>query len=264
MLRNGLDAFLDKRYEVAVPLLECVEMSNESSGQLYAKFYLASIAADDGGRYVDHPRAYALYQSLADGADAVDREDNRRIPFIAKSVTAIAGYVRRGLPEIGLKSDLERSLEYYRFAANIFNEPDAQFELTKIFLCGSSADPSDVQLALRYLQKLARDGHAGAQANLAQLHWTGTYLQKDRPRSLALMMLAVENAAPSDALWIEDRYQDVYCGSVPNERMRAIEILQILKRVTTPRAKPPGRGQQKPMFSFKCSNGEPIDLAITK
>lgn len=266
-LTKGLDAYANNRYELAIPMFDCVEHSDDKLRRLHAEFFLARIAADESGGFVDHARAYTLYQGIAEAADTVDPDDRLRAPFIAKAVTAIAGYVRRGLPEIGLKSDLERAVEYYRTSATVFNEPDAQFELAKMHLTGTGV-PVDVALGLHYIQKLVQDGHAGAQAYLAEQHWTGALAQvaKDRARALAFIKLAVENASASDRLWIEDRYQNFYCGTHASERVRAGEMVTAWRKVLTRGLKPSQPtmqlGARQPTASLKCSNGEMVDMNL--
>ena len=276
-MTKALDAYSENRYELAMPMFECVLRSGDELQKLHADYFLARIFADDTSGFVDHAHAYTLFQGISESADTVDPDDSRRAPFVAKAVTAIAGYVRRGLPEIGLKSDIERAVEYYRTAATTFNEPDAQFELGKLHLTGTGV-AVDIPLGLHYIQKLVQDGHAGAQAFLAEQHWAGTYapmVTKDHPRALALSKLAVENANPSDRLWIEDKYQNFYCGTSTTERTRAAEVAGTLRQIFargagTERtakmqkaAQPPmSLGRRQPTPSRSCSNGEAIDMDL--
>lgn len=276
-IRKGANAYADGRYELAMPMFDCVLRSDDALSRLHAEYYLARIYSDDAGGFVDHAKAYTLYLGISDAADVVDPEDARRAPFVAKAVTAIAGYVRRGLPEIGLKSDLGRAVEYYRNAATFFNEPDAQFELAKLHLAGTGV-PVDVRLGLHYIQNLVREGHAGAQAYLADQHWRGGLepaVSKDRPRALAMSKLAVENASMSDRLWIEDIYQNIYCGTKSAERVQAAMIVNDLRRAyarnpnasQAPQAQKSiapamALGRHQPTPSRTCSNGEPIMLEL--
>jgi uncharacterized protein len=272
MLSKGLEAYKKSRYEIAVPALECVIRSDVASQKFYAEFYLGRIHSDDTGGFVDHARAYTLFQGLSDGVDSVDANDVRRAPFVAKAITAVAGYVRRGLPEIGLKPDLERAVEYLRNGATFFDEPEAQFELAKLHLTGKGV-PLDVPLGLHYIQKLVQDSHAGPQAYLAELHWTGTHVRLDHVRSLALIKLAAENAQPSDKLWIEDSYQNYYCGTPAPERTRAADLASSLRRIfarspnvdRTTSPLPPGwalGGGRDFGLARACANGERIDMEL--
>ena len=271
MMTKGLEAYKQSRYEIAVPALQCVVAKDDGLQKLHAEFFLARIFSDDTGGFVDHTRAYMLFQGLADTIDTVDPEDVRRAPFVAKALTAVGSYVRRGLPEIGLKPDLERSVEIIRHGATFFNEPDAQFELAKMHLVGQGV-PADVPLGLHYVQKLVQDSHPGAQAYLADLYWRGKYVPVDRTRALALSKLATENSTPSDKLWIEDGFQNIYCGTPAADRTKAAELAGAFRRTfargpNLDRTAPPlppsqAMGRTELRLSRTCSNGESIDMEM--
>ncbi|MFK5065557.1 hypothetical protein, partial [Klebsiella pneumoniae] len=86
-------------------------------------------------------------------AGDVDPDDGRRAPFVAKSLIALAGYLRTGIPMIGLKPDVERADDYLQDAATVYNDKDAQFELAKVQL-GANAAPQDIKLGVHYLSVL--------------------------------------------------------------------------------------------------------------
>jgi uncharacterized protein len=274
MLDKGLEAYKNGRYEIAVPALECVLRTDNGLPKFYAEFYSARVFSDDTSGFVDHTRAYALFQGISDEhGSVVDPDDVRRAPYVAKAITSLAGYVRRGLPEIGLKPDLERAVEFYRHSATFFNERDAQFELAKLHLAGTGV-PLDVRLGLHYIQKLVQDSHAGAQAYMAEMYWKGTHVPVDHVRALALTKLAIDNASPSDRLWIEDSYQNFYCSTVAAERSRAAELsgrfrTTFARGPNTDRAGgtalPPawGLGGRRELgLARTCSNGERIDMEL--
>ncbi len=272
MLSKGLDAYKHSRYELAVPALDCVLRTDDGLPKFYAEFYMARIAGDDTSGFVDHRLAYTLFQGLSDAHGSVDPEDVRRAPFVAKAITALAGYVRRGLPDIGLRPDRERAIEFIRHSATFFNEPDAQFELAKLHLTADGV-PLDVRLGLHYLQKLVQDSHAGAQAYLADLHWHGKHVPPDHVRALALSKLAIENATASDRLWVEDGYQNIYCGSLPDERIKAAELSGMFRRTFARSQNVDRSGPQLPQawalggrrdlgLARNCRNGERIDMDL--
>ena len=274
MFNKGLDAYKAGRYELAIPAFECVLRKDDGLQKFHSEFYLARIMSDDTGGFTDHAKAYTLFQGLADTVDLVDGDDPRRATFVAKSLTAVATYVRRGLPTIGLKPNPAKAVDLLSQAANLFNEPDAQFELAKLQLTGDGV-AANPPVALHYIQKLVQESHAGAQAFLADLHWRGTLapqLPKDHARALALIKLAVENAGPSDRLWIEDIYQNIYCGSSHGERQKSAEVAGQFRRLFTrslnaERARPGygpawGLGRRELTMARTCGNGEVVDMDL--
>jgi hypothetical protein len=50
-------------------------------------------------------------------------------------------------------------------------------------------------------------------------------MKQDQPTALALIAVAVENAPVYDRLWIEDIYQNIYCGSGEGIRKQATGIV---------------------------------------
>ena len=97
-----------------------------------AEYYLARIYADNSGSHTDHGKAYELFLHFADEHLDADPDWDPRAPYVGKSLTALAGYVRVGVPKIGLKPNPERAVLYLYNAATIFNDQDAQFEPTKL------------------------------------------------------------------------------------------------------------------------------------
>lgn len=207
-LQQGIGAYSGGYYEMAIPALEVAAAEN----LFFAQYYLARIFSDNQSAHTDHAKAYMFYQKIANDYADVDPDDDRRAPFVAKSLTALAGYVRRGLTEVGLQADAERAADYLHHAAIFFNDEDAQFELAKLQLKGEGV-PSDVAQGKHWLAILSQKGHAGAQAFLADLYWRGMHMQKDQVRALALISVSVKNAPGAEKVWIEDIYQNIYCGA---------------------------------------------------
>ena len=262
-LQQGIGAYSGGYYEMAIPALEVAAAKN----LFLARFYLARIYADNQSAHTDHTKAYVLFQQIANDFADVDPDDDRRAPFVAKSLTALAGYVRRGLPEISLKPNAERAAEYLHHAAIFFNDEDAQFELAKLQLKGEGV-PSNVARGKHWLSILSQKGHAGAQAFLADLYWRGMFMDKDQVRALALISVAVKNAPGSERVWIEDIYQNIYCGASEGVRK---QVGGMVAEWDSRYGRPPSReqGSGLDMLSARpersCSNGEtvPLDFGIS-
>jgi uncharacterized protein len=258
---QGLGAYRSGFYEIAIPALEHVVGKTDPQFRFFAEFYLGRIFADNSGAHTDHAKAYMLFQRIADEHADIDPDDLKRAPFVAKALTAVAIYVRDGLPEISLKPDEQRAVEYLRHAATFFNEPDAQFELSKLLM----QDPVQRPAGLHYLQKLSQEGHAAAQAVLADLLARGKYVSQDHARALGLIKIAVEHASASDRLWIEDIYQNIYCGSNKDVREKSKGLVTTWKKLfAQPRSaveQPMGLGKRGDTMPTRvCSNGERLDL----
>lgn len=223
-LDQGLSSFNGGYYEMAEPALQFVVKNGNEDTSFLGRYYLARIYADNNGARTDHARAYELYQRIADDYADIDPEDDRRGPFVAKSLIALAGYLRRGLPDIGRSANPHRAAEYLRHAATIFGDEDAQFELAKMQLKGEGVEAEPAQ-AKHWLSVLSQKGHVGAQAFLADLYWRGKLMEADPVRALALITIAAANAPPGERVWIEDIYQNIYCGAGEGIRKQATGLV---------------------------------------
>jgi uncharacterized protein len=215
-LSQGIGAYQSGYYEMAVPAL----LYAAEHKVFTAEFYLARIYSDNSGPYTNHANAYNLFRKISEENTEVDPDDDARAPFVAKSLTKVAGYLLTGLPEIGLKADTKRAAEYLREAAGFFRDEDAQFELAKLQLQGEGG-ADEVRNAKHWLATLSERGHAGAQAFLADLKWRGKHVDQDKVNAFALISVAVTNAPPQDRVWIEDIYQNIYCGAGEGIRSQA-------------------------------------------
>ena len=108
---------------------------------------------------------------------------------------------------------------------------------------------------------LSQKGHAGAQAFLADLLWRGKYMKTDPVRALALISVAVTNAPPYERVWIEDIYQNIFCGAAQGMRKQATGIVAEWR--TRYGRKPDtqddtGLGALNIQAPRTCGNGEPV------
>jgi TPR repeat protein len=254
---QGIAAFRSGQFERAIPALEFAA----ARYNFLAQFYLARIYADSTTAYCDDAKAYMLYRRLGDEYADVDPDDDQRAPFVAKALTALAAYVKHGVREIGLDPDPERAAEYLRHAATFFNDEDAQFELAKLYLNGDGVE-KDGRKALHYLSVLTTERrHAGAQALLADLYWRGGLVQRDPLKALALISVAVENAPASERVWIEDIYQNIFCGASEGVRHQAEGVVaewRLRYRRRVDRADGSDLGAPQPRGARTCANDEPV------
>ena len=153
-----------------------------------------------------------LFLKLANENADVDPEDGQRAPLRRQSSDGARRLPELGMKEINLPADPYRAVDYLHHAATFFGDKDAQFELAKVYLGGGSS-PEDVKRGMHYLSVLSEESYPGAQAYLAILFWRGRYVKKDERRALALIKMATENAPEHERVWIEDIYQNIYCGA---------------------------------------------------
>ncbi len=255
-LQAGLTAYKRGDYASALPALELAAADN----LFMAQYALAQLYSDNAGPETDHAKAYMLYQTIADEHSDADPDDDKRAPYIAKSLTALAGYLRVGIPEIGLKPDLARAADYLHHAALFFGDEDAQFELVKMKLKGEGV-PEDIASAKHWLAVLTQRGHAGAQAFLADLYWRGKFMEQDKIRAFALITVAVEHAPPRERIWIEDVYQNIFCGAGEGIRKQATGMVAEWRTRYGRKAEDNARVGLDPLYPLAvrtCQNGDKV------
>ncbi|MFT3731338.1 MAG: tetratricopeptide repeat protein [Hyphomicrobium sp.] len=225
-MRQGISAFNGGYYELAIPAFEALEATNPQ----IAHFYLARIYADNEGAYTDHGKAFRLYSGLAEELQDVDPDDDQLASIAAKSLTAVSMYLRDGIPSAGINRDVDAANRDLQRAALTFNDEDAQFELAKVYLRGEGPDmtingyddpASKIENGRHWLSRLSQAGHPGAQAFLADLMWRGKFVEKNQAAALNLIDVAVANAPPSERVWIEDIYQNIFCNAGEGVRQQA-------------------------------------------
>ena len=261
-LDQGLAAYKVGYLPGAIEAFEFVRDRNDLTAKFYAEFYLARIYADNSGPHTDHAKAYNLLQRIVEENAETDPDDLPRAPVVAKALTSLAGYVKRGLPAAHVTPNPAQAAEFLRSAASTFDEPDAQFELAKMLLIGDGVPP-DEPLALHYLSKLVQDSHPGAQAFLADLHWHGRFVPRDQNRALGLIEMAVENAPMSERLWIDEIYQNIYCGAPAAVRTKAKDLVANWRKMfARPKQEDAqmGLGGRDMVPVRTCRNGEPLNL----
>ena len=255
---QGISAYHSGFFELAIPALKYAAERNE----FFAQYYLAKLYSDSGTAYTNHPAAYRLYDGIATEHFNVDPDDDQRAPFVARALTAVAGYLRTGLSTINLRPDPVRAVELLRHASQFFNDMEAQFELAKHHLRGEGT-PQDTRAGLHWLSALTQRGHAGAQAYLADVYWRGRYgVQRDQLRAFALIEVAIENAPDSDRIWIEDIHHHIFCSASSGTRKQAQAVVadwrQKYGRSSLGGAQRYGLAAAPPPVERTCRNGEPV------
>ena len=267
MLDEALRFYSLSEYGAARQRFECLIAQGNSAQKFYSTFYLGRIFGDNNGSETNHEKALTIFNDFYLQHAGTDPDDPRRAPFVAKAITAVGMYYLRGSTDAGTRPDSAKAADLFKQAASIYDEPDSQYELAKLLLVGDGV-AADTELALHYLQKLSRESHAGAQAFMSDLLWRGKYVPRQPAQAGALIQLALENASASDRLWIEDIYQNIYCGMGEGIRQQLNGLVgnwrrQFVKPLHTDPVVPiPQSGELSPVRT--CSNGEAVVFPQTR
>ena len=113
----------------------------------------------------------------------------------------------------------------FQYAATYFSDPNAQYNLARLYLDGSGVE-QDARQAARWFNLAAEKGHHPAQAVLGHLLMTGQGVPRQRARGLMWLTLAREAADPVKDAWIEDLYAKAFGAASDSDRKNALAMLE--------------------------------------
>jgi TPR repeat protein len=133
-------------------------------------------------------------------------------------------YYLEGIPNSAVKPDPDRAREMYWYAAAYFADPDAQYNLGRIYLDrnGGVRDPREAE---KWLGLAARKGHYQAQALLGAMLFKGDDVMRHAGRGLFWLILAKDGAGPSET-WITETYSNALAQATEDERAKAYKYLE--------------------------------------
>jgi exopolysaccharide production negative regulator len=188
-----------------------------------AQWKLGRMYADGDGVVQDDQRAFEYFARIVN-EHGEDSPSAPQASIVANAFVAIGRYYLNGIPNSKITADPKRAQEILEYAANYFNNADAQWELANLFLKpGSSRD--DFTYGARWLGLAAQKGQHRAQARLGQMLFNGERLPKQPARGLMWLTLARDSAGP-DETWIQESYNWAIATASEEDRAKALEMLE--------------------------------------
>lgn len=214
VLREGLMAYRNGHKDQAV---EAYRYAAEQ-GQQGARWALARMYAVGDGVKRDDYEAFKYYSAIVqNGVEQGSQEE----AYMSDALVAVGTYLKTGIPGTPVAANPQLAQEYFRDAATNFRNPNAQYELGRMFLSGEGVKAS-VKHAGRWLKLAAEKGHAGAEATLGQLYFQSGKIV----RGLAMMTAALERASPIDRPWIVGMQEEAFSLASESERRTAFQLAQ--------------------------------------
>ena len=217
--RSGTQALRAGNTEQAVSELEYAA----DQGMPAAQWKLARMYADGEGVQKNTLRAFEYFSRLtkAHGDDAPGTPQAR---FVANAFVSLGQYYLDGIPNSTVKADPDRAREMYWYAASYFADPDAQYNLGRLYL-DHNAGARDPRQAAKWLGLAARKGQYQAQALLGAMLFKGDELSRQAALGLFWLTLAKDGAG-SDEAWIAETYSNAFAQATDNERTMAYKYLE--------------------------------------
>jgi TPR repeat protein len=192
-------------------------------GHTAAQWKLGRMYAEGEGVKQDDIRAFQYFSRVAN-AHAEDSPETPQSRYVANAFVALGHYYLGGIPNSAIKADPNRAREMFSYAASYFGDPDAQYNLARMYLDGVAA-PKDPRHAARWLGLAANKGQYQAQAMLGHMLFKGEYVPRQAARGLMWLTLARDSSSTSDK-WIADLYDAAFKLATDDERQIALVYLE--------------------------------------
>ncbi len=195
-----------------------------SQGSAVAMMKLGQMYADGEGVPRDDVRAFEHYKSIYDKFSD-ESEDSPNAPAVAKAYVALGSYLVAGIPNSYVRPNPGRARELFDYAATIFGDPNAQYNLAMLQFDGVGG-PKEPRKAVRWLNLAAQKGHVQAQAVLGNVLFFGESAKTQRARGLMWLMLASDGADQQRDKWILDLLAKATSQATDADRARALDMLE--------------------------------------
>ena len=127
-------------------------------GQDLARWKLGEMYADGQGVRQDDLKAYHYFNQMVEDYDE-DQPDRRNLSAISNAFVAVGVYCLNGIPNSEVRPDPQRAHELFQYAATIFGDPNAQYNLAHMYTVGAGGLAKDNVAAVRWLAVAAQKGH---------------------------------------------------------------------------------------------------------
>jgi len=215
-LRAGID---DLRAGDAKSSVEALKYA-AAGGQSLAQWKLGRMYAQGQGVPHDDLQAYQYFDQLIQSYNE-DEPDRRDISAVSNAFVAVGVYCLNGIPNTEIKPDPERALEMFQYAATNFGDPDAQYNLARMYMDGAAGLTKNNMRAARWLALAAEKQHRPAQAVLGHLLFEGVGVPRQRARGLMWLTIAKSVAQSPKDDWMVDLYAKDFAAASDEDRQIA-------------------------------------------
>ena len=203
-LRSGVRDYNAGDKEGAARALEYAA----GQGHALALWKLGRMYAEGDGVPHDDLKAFEFFSRIADDTTD-DGPDAQNSGVMASAFTALGAYFLDGIKGTYVRPNPERAYDMFNYAASYFGDPNAQYNLARLYLDGTGVE-ADPRQAARWFNLAAEKGHAPAQA-----------VPKQRARGLMWLSLAREAAQGRKDDWIVALYDKAWTVASEDDRQTA-------------------------------------------
>ncbi|MBF9234183.1 tetratricopeptide repeat protein [Microvirga alba] len=220
-LRNGMRDYNAGDKRGAAQALEYAA----GQGHTLALWKLGRMYADGDGVQHDDLKAFEYFSKLAD-QNADETPDSPNAAVVSSAFVALGTYFLDGIKGTYVAANPARAVEMFNYAASYFSDPNAQYNLARLYLEGTGVD-KDSRLAARWFNLAAEKGHHASQALLGHLLMNGQGVPRQRAKGLMWLTLAREASTDSAKdQWITGLYDEAFAAAGESDRKLALALLE--------------------------------------
>ena len=144
-----------------------------TQGHSLALWKLGRMYAEGDGVQADDLKAFEYFSKLAD-QNADESPDSPNAGVVASAFVALGTYFLDGIKGTYVTANPTRAHEMFHYAASYFSDPNAQYNLARLYLDGHGVE-TDPRQAARWFNLAAEKGHHPSQALLGHLLMNGAW-----------------------------------------------------------------------------------------
>jgi uncharacterized protein len=219
-LRQGVESIQSGDLAAAVDALKYAS----DQGNPSARFKLGQMYAGGEGVPQDDLEAFNFFRKITLENDE-EAPDSPAAKTVARAFIAVGNYYRDGIPNSDIVPDMQEAYRNYHYAAAYFGDPDAQYNLARLYLDGALGEKDPTQAA-RWLKLAADKRHRYAQALLGHMLFYGSGIVRQPASGLAWLKLASDAASSDKDQWIRDSYRQADDASNDDIRKIAGKLIE--------------------------------------
>ncbi len=226
-LRQGMETYRKGDMVSSVAALKYAA----EGGEPLAQWKLGRMYAAGEGVKKNDVEAYNYFARIVRDYKE-DQLDPRDRSVVASAFVAVGVYSLSGIPQSRVHKNVQRALHMFHYAATVFGNADAQYNLARMYLDGAGTERSPRQ-AVPWLRYAAEKNHVEALAVLGNLLFVGdTGIARQRARGIMYLTLAAEAARNrSDLGWVAKLHgQAIGSASEFDKEMAHLELKKHLRR----------------------------------
>jgi TPR repeat protein len=194
-------------------------------GHALALWKLGRMYAEGDGVPHDDLKAFEFFSRIAD-ASTDDGPDPQNSAVLGSAFTALGTYFLEGIKGSYVRPNPERAYDMFNYAASYYGDPNAQYNLARLYLDGTGVE-ADPRQAARWFNLAAEKGHHPAQALLGDMLLNGLGgIPVQRVKGLMWLSLAREGAEGRKDDWIVALYDKNWAAANEDDRAEAQTQLQ--------------------------------------